>query len=1200
MRRIFTFLLMVIFGVVGMHAQINNQIIDIDNPQWEKVIGANEGPSMSKFAEANGKMWTIEKNGQLLFSEDNGQTWELHQGGSSLKNQQIFAGDFGVILTRLAETGHFTTYTAYYDVYYSENNGETFIKRDGSLLKYSQSTHVISSSFGLFKKSQNELIEISRTSAIGGPYYRVNNTIDSGITWTSHLIFSGSTFKPISIMRFDVQNDTLSTLIQREDSTWFLNIYTDDYENPTIHTFTLSDQIIVSNFHFSNNHLLLQSSDGRIFSSFDLGQTWDIHTYSISPILNLRFGLNEFFFRSDSQFYSINYNDLNNAQLLFEFNADHPFTFTEASVGIIVSIPAGVYLRPQEGLPFDLIGNGLPGFTTDFHIAGDVLWTKTKIWYRSDDDGLNWSLAPLDLLDDSKILTDYNDVFILEKDNIIYQSTDNGFNWDSINIFQSAVEVIEKENGIFIYDNFKIYFSGNGVDFTEVIHPPGVGKFVWYDNQLLYFFEGLRYVSDNNGINWGIPEPTQGANGGIIENNSNQLVSIQNQGCCGAIRHSNDGGFTWIENSFLHPLFFPYFDVVPQYAGNADGIQIFNHRGSSYVTANNGEHWARIQTPFIYFANVGGFTNEFISGPLKIAQKEDLIYGVDEVSGVYRTLSSFFKDQLPNTPIIKNQISGHLYKDLNDNCIKDPSDATIPNKVIHVGDQHLRTNDNGWYGLFYDFTNTEVPYQTDSIRHTEINCENNYEGIFQLDENVNTDTIDIAFHPIPGITDGGIIAWTTGIFRPGGTPQIRIQVTNHGTVPLDNENIILTYNPSLQTISENSDGTALNNNQWQIPVNLEPAASQTFIVRLDISTSAINSDLLNYIIDLPINGDAYPTDNQVSIIENIVTSIDPNDKTVYAQTTLPLTENEFIYRIRFQNTGNDTAFKVVILDTLPQELDLLSLEMLDASHPYEMKINDPVLRWTFQDILLPDSTTNEPESHGYLFFKIKTKNDLAISDTIKNSAAIYFDYNDPVITEEAITEIEKGYLESDFFFSICLGEEINGIAIFMDTTITTIDTTNQVYNLVTNSIFEVEPTYYLDSLIVLHPGDTILGVPVFTDTTIVYHGLTTQGCDSIINFQVSLLTNTSVLDFSDFSILVRPNPTIGAAHLLLDFSKNENLNISLHNLNGQKVKQVIRNQNVPIGSIRIPLNMNDLLPGVYWVRVQTESYEKSIRVVKME
>ncbi len=415
-----------------------------------------------------------------------------------------------------------------------------------------------------------------------------------------------------------------------------------------------------------------------------------------------------------------------------------------------------------------------------------------------------------------------------------------------------------------------------------------------------------------------------------------------------------------------------------------------------------------------------------------------------------------------------------------------------------------------------------------------------------------------------------------------------------------NENLILTYNPSLQTISTNSDGIALNNNQWVIPYTLEPNANQTFIIRLNISTSANAGNVLDYDLNLPITDDVYPADNQTSFSENIVTSIDPNDKTAYEKTTLPYTPNEFIYRIRFQNTGNDTAFKVVILDTLPPQLDVLSLEMLDASHPYELKIYDPVLRWTFRDILLPDSTTNEPGSHGYLFFKIKTKDDLTITDTIRNSAAIYFDYNDPVITEQAVTEIEKGYEEVYKFYIVCAGDEFNGTTIFMDTIFQVIDTTNQVYDFENISIVEVEPTYNLDSLITLHPGDTILGIPVFSDTTIIYEGVTTQGCDSIINFQIGLLTNTAELENSKFTAQVQPNPTMGMTNLILKNKEQATLNLILYNLTGQSLKTIFLDKTLSIGRYDIPINLEDLPLGIYYLKVETEHRKEVLRILKMD
>ncbi|MCB0556652.1 MAG: hypothetical protein KDD02_24110, partial [Phaeodactylibacter sp.] len=40
------------------------------------------------------------------------------------------------------------------------------------------------------------------------------------------------------------------------------------------------------------------------------------------------------------------------------------------------------------------------------------------------------------------------------------------------------------------------------------------------------------------------------------------------------------------------------------------------------------------------------------------------------------------------------------------------------------------------------------------------------------------------------------------------------------------------------------------------------------------------------------------------------------------------------YLVRFQNTGNDTAFLVVIRDTLSEFLDIATVRPGAASHPY--------------------------------------------------------------------------------------------------------------------------------------------------------------------------------------------------------------------------------------------------------------------------
>jgi len=71
------------------------------------------------------------------------------------------------------------------------------------------------------------------------------------------------------------------------------------------------------------------------------------------------------------------------------------------------------------------------------------------------------------------------------------------------------------------------------------------------------------------------------------------------------------------------------------------------------------------------------------------------------------------------------------------------------------------------------------------------------------------------------------------------------------------------------------------------------------------------------------------------------------------------------YKIRFQNTGTDTAFNIVVLDTLSDLLDVSTFVPLVSSHPYALEIVDSnVLKYSFENIMLPDSNINEPGSHG--------------------------------------------------------------------------------------------------------------------------------------------------------------------------------------------------------------------------------------------
>jgi len=147
--------------------------------------------------------------------------------------------------------------------------------------------------------------------------------------------------------------------------------------------------------------------------------------------------------------------------------------------------------------------------------------------------------------------------------------------------------------------------------------------------------------------------------------------------------------------------------------------------------------------------------------------------------------------------------------------------------------------------------------------------------------------------------------------------------------------------------------------------------------------------------------------------QEVIGAYDPNDKQGfpkgYGDQHLIRPNTGLEYLIRFQNTGTDTAFTVVVRDTLPAALDLTSIRLGPASHPYQFEIaGENILIFRFNDIKLVDSFTNEPGSNGFLSFKIEQLQDNAIGTLIKNSAAIYFDFNPPVITNE--TSHEVGYV----------------------------------------------------------------------------------------------------------------------------------------------------------------------------------------------
>ncbi len=161
----------------------------------------------------------------------------------------------------------------------------------------------------------------------------------------------------------------------------------------------------------------------------------------------------------------------------------------------------------------------------------------------------------------------------------------------------------------------------------------------------------------------------------------------------------------------------------------------------------------------------------------------------------------------------------------------------------------------------------------------------------------------------------------------------------------------------------------------------------------------------NYTV-YPIAGDISPANNTVALVDTVLSSYDPNFMAV-APAGYISAGTRLQYTIRFENTGNDTARNIFILDTLSDYVDINTFKMVASSAAMMLTVytvnGHNAVKFSFQNINLPDSSHHNL-CDGMAVFTVKTKSALASGTTILNSAGIYFDQN-PVVATNTVQDI---------------------------------------------------------------------------------------------------------------------------------------------------------------------------------------------------
>jgi uncharacterized repeat protein (TIGR01451 family) len=230
---------------------------------------------------------------------------------------------------------------------------------------------------------------------------------------------------------------------------------------------------------------------------------------------------------------------------------------------------------------------------------------------------------------------------------------------------------------------------------------------------------------------------------------------------------------------------------------------------------------------------------------------------------------------------------------------------------------------------------------------------------------------------------------------------------NVGAVSIDGT-ITMTYDETL-TVSEASgmippDESGPGYSTWNIAGH-NPGSSFFYGVHFNGPGVDFLGDV--YTINSSIllsDADGVYFENTLTQDMTVACSYDPNDKQAepigYAEPHFILPGERIEYTIRFQNTGNYPAEDVTIRDQIDLSVfDLSTFEHGFGSAPFFTCVQDNgLIEFKFNNIYLPDSTNDEPNSHGMVVFSIETYQDLLPGVEINNFAAIYFDQNPPVIT----------------------------------------------------------------------------------------------------------------------------------------------------------------------------------------------------------
>lgn len=982
MRKL-TFLILLLFLLTNTYAQ------------WEQV-GWPTGGEITDLLYVGNDIWAASSGG-LYISKDDGQNWEisdLFPIGQTIEDIKIINGDVFVVSTKIQDAPSLLRVEVIY-VHRSQDGGVNF-----TTSTFTRSTPQDYAAI----EARCEIMEH------GGQLFLTTSpevffSTDNGDSWEEHE----------RINRFSSSGDGQ---LYSEGGTLYYsymgwaNTFYWYYSTDTARTW---DNVFFSNgwrvrqpIYAISEDTVIQIENDSLRYTLEVEINWE-NTLFIEDVDGSGYGL----WKNGPGEYLIGttrgllLNGLDSVKREINLvGIDSVRSFLETNTGsLLVATKRGLYAYPVGSTdPVDLSSQFRSSFVRNLFISpiGDIFHVRDSALYKSSDQGDTWVL--------------------MSKDKIFGKSSElpNG-NYQSLH---------------WVNSNPDSFFIG-GLYF-EYLTTDGGLSFEKFDTEYLY---NLVYTEQKNGV--------------LISSGRDTIKYSTNYGENWTLYGTMpDGRFP---NSAYNIAYGDHFDLVA--SNPLEGVYLTRDRGQTWertpidrlynmqifsleneilvrtdadwsVTRDTGRTWESfVPVGFVegnlyssevdifsindvYFAHValyGILTSADLKGPW-VSLREDLgtrlsttschskdgvIYLGTENGGIWRYGSTV------------SRIDGFVYNDVDmDGMYTPQTDTAHQGAVVTSMPSDLSTVSQS-DGSFSSLIRTS----NDTIRMTSAYPYGVVTPAYHVADTAEAPLVFLVAYEAN--KDDLVVNVVTGIHRPGFETYLTLIVENQGTTDIPASCYVIAP-PGVSLVPVSGTYRVSGDTVFIDFPEIKSHETVTLDFTVMVSRLANLGDELCYVANATFGfgsanlrrADGTPSNNTIEECVIVIGSYDPNDKRVNPSTIDPerlVSDQRLSYTIRFQNTGTYYAEDVEIRDLLSSKLDLSSLRIEAVSHePYDWSISTGnLVKIRFDNIRLPDSTNNEPESHGFVRFSVLPKGELERGDIITNKAGIYFDFNDPIITNNA-------------------------------------------------------------------------------------------------------------------------------------------------------------------------------------------------------